>query len=224
MTGTHTNPAATIEQDHIAVEFEKSATVAQAHAELLRDPETAQAVARLDHVFLKIRRAVAHPDALDLPAPSLGRTVDAAKVLACTAIAELQESGAPTVSAVAEALGLEHSTASRLLTESESEGLLVRGQDPADRRRTVVELTADGKALVADSTQIRRWLLCGVLTDWGTGDIERMAELLERFEASLMQFRDTVLAAAVDKFCPAAAGYAGTHPKEARPRAVRRRG
>ena len=57
---------------------------------------------------------------------------------------------------------------------------MVRGIDPADRRRTTVELTDDGRSLVADGTTMRTWFMGQLLDDWSAEDIDTLATLLER--------------------------------------------
>ena len=147
-------------------------------------PHTVEELARLDRAFLRLRRLIFRPETQSIPIPSLGRTVDLAKVMACVAIAEGPEimglEHAPTVKDIAMILELEHSTASRMLTEAEADGLVVRSTDPADRRRTIVELTADGRALLADSQRIRTWAIGGVLSDWDPSEVENLAGLLEK--------------------------------------------
>ena len=65
----------------------------------------------------------------------------------------LQVAGAPasamtTVAFVAERLGLKHNSAVELVDRSEREGLVVREEDPADRRRAIVRLTRKGERLL----------------------------------------------------------------------------
>ena len=65
----------------------------------------------------------------------------------------LQVAGAPAVTAttvayVAERLGLKHNSAVELVDRSEHEGLVVREEDPADRRRVIVRLTRKGERLL----------------------------------------------------------------------------
>ena len=91
----------------------------------------------LDKAFRRLRKSMVRPPAGSVPVPALGRQLDMAKVFACDAVAELSErSTAVAVKDVAAELDLEHSTVSRLLGEIEDDGLVTRGVDPADRRRT----------------------------------------------------------------------------------------
>lgn len=151
-------------------------------------PHSLEDLVRLDRALMRLRRLIFRPETQSIPIPSLGRTVDLAKVMACVAIAEGPEimglEHPPTVKDIAMILELEHSTASRMLTEAEADGLVVRSTDPSDRRRTIVELTADGRALLADSQRIRTWAIGGVLSEWDPSEVEQLSALLEKLVAT----------------------------------------
>ena len=173
-----------------------SASSARAH-----DPAV---IERLDRALLRMRRTVVRPEITSVPIPALQRAVDLAKVMACLVIADLQDLEGPhravTVKDVAAALELEHSTASRLLTETEAEGLIVRSTDPTDRRRTVVELTATGQAVVEQSSAIRVWAIDSMLSEWPSQDLATFTELVERFSATIESRSEVVLRAAIQRF------------------------
>ncbi len=165
---------------------------------LVHDPAL---VARLDRALLRMRRAVVRPPTAQVPIPAIGRTVDVAKVAACLSIGDLEALDDPTVPVsvkdVAAALSLEHSTASRLLAETETEGLISRRTDPDDRRRTVVHLTDTGRAVVAQSVSIRTWVMDAFLADWTSEELRDFAELVEKFSASIEARSEDVLAGAL---------------------------
>jgi DNA-binding MarR family transcriptional regulator len=135
----------------------------------------------LDRGFRKLRRSMIHPPAGEVPVPSLGRQLDVAKLFACDAVAELAETS-PSVSVkdVASALDLEHSTVSRLLGELEDDGLIARGVDPADRRRTTVALTALGRAVVVDATAMHRFFTRAMLAEWSHDDVAALTRLVSQ--------------------------------------------
>jgi len=104
-----------------------------------------------------------------------------AKIFACDAVFDLAESGSSvSVKDVATALDLEHSTVSRLLSEIEDDGLLTRGVDASDRRRTTVELTSLGRSVVADATLISRFFTRTLLAEWPREDVETLTGLMTR--------------------------------------------
>ncbi len=143
--------------------------------------------------FRRLRHGMVKPPLAAIPIPSLGRPVDIAKVFACDVVAELTGSGGQvTVKDVAAALELEQSTVSRLLGEAEADGLVVRGGDPADRRRTTVSLTFLGRQVVADSAAIRRSMMRTVLADWDRADVETLARLMTRLADAIGGRLDTL--------------------------------
>lgn len=172
-----------------------------------RDPATthdAALIRRLDRALLQMRRTVVRPETNAVPIPALRHPVDLAKVMACLAVSDLQGLSEPpgpvTVKDVALALGLEHSTASRLLAEAESEGLVHRATDPNDRRRTAISLTPTGDVVVSQSSAIRAWAIDLMLAEWNPSDLATFAELIERFTATIDARADSVIEAAQRHF------------------------
>ena len=162
---------------------------------------------RIDRAIMHMRRMLAKPPELSMPMPSLGRSVEVAKVHACMAVAEVsggysaEPATKKTVSVkdVAAVLDLEHSTTSRLLGEAEAEGLVVRGADPDDRRRTTVSLTPDGRLVVQDSDAMRTWAMGQVFADWSERDLKTLATMLERMSTTLSERMPDVLCAARER-------------------------
>lgn len=159
---------------------------------------------RLDRALLRMRRTVIRPESTAVPIPALRRTVDLAKVLACLAISDLQGPDDPrrpvAVKDVAIALTLEHSTASRLLAETEAEGLIDRSTDASDRRRTVVHLTPTGEEVVAQSSAIRTWSIDAILSQWSPDELSAFTALIEKFSDTIEERSQSVLRAALEHF------------------------
>jgi len=133
----------------------------------------------LDRAFRGLRKSMIRPPAGSVPVPALGRQLDMAKIFACEAVAELSETQASvSVKDVATLLDLEHSTVSRLLGDVEDDGLVVRGVDPVDRRRTTISLTFLGRAVVADATAMSRFFTRILLADWDRDDVEQLTRLM----------------------------------------------
>jgi DNA-binding MarR family transcriptional regulator len=132
-----------------------------------------------DEALLRMRRFMTKPPGTALPVPGLDRSIDYAKTMACEAIGALGARGSlATVKEVAAYLTLDPSTVSRLLGEAEAEGLVVREHDPADRRRTVVRLTADGEHVVRVTQRIRLAFIGEVTRDWSDRELSTFARLL----------------------------------------------
>jgi DNA-binding MarR family transcriptional regulator len=167
---------------------------------LAQDPAV---LTRIDRSLMALRQVLVRPVTSELPIPSLGRSVEFAKVVACEAVAAISSGAhAPTVKVLADALHVDHSTMSRVLADAEADGLLVRGQDPEDRRRTTVELSPDGRTLVADGQDLRVWFMAQVLDEWDPADVDALAGYLERAVATFQERFPLALAEAESRLGP----------------------
>jgi DNA-binding MarR family transcriptional regulator len=155
----------------------------------------------LDRSFRRLRRSMIRPPAGLVPVPALGRQLDIAKIFACDAVAELSTTRATvSVKDVAAELDLDHSTVSRLLGEVEEDGLLVRGSDPVDRRRTTVALTDLGRDVVEDATAMTRFFTRILLAEWPREDVEALTSLLGRLAETVQQRLDSLPELAMAEF------------------------
>jgi DNA-binding MarR family transcriptional regulator len=161
--------------------------VTQAHAEEVQ----AAVLARLDDALLGMRRLSIKPPVMNVPIPGTNRRIEFARLLACAAVDRLSHETEPvTVKAVAAVLDLEHSTASRLLTEAESDGLVKRLPHPSDRRSAALALTDEGARIARAFAQVRLGFIAGTLSSWSTEDLACFTTLLERFVADVMRQKD----------------------------------
>ena len=94
------------------------------------------------------------------------------------------------VSALAEALGLDISTASRHVRQLEAGGYVVRTGDPDDRRALRVRLTRRGRAALDQAMRARADVVDRATADWPDEDratltilMTRLADSLERLAA-----------------------------------------
>ena len=170
----------------------------------------------LDRSIRRLRRVMLRPIAAQVPVPSLGRPLDVAKIFACDAVAELSaHQDAVTVKDVAALLDLDHSTVSRLLTEAEAEGLLVRAPDPHDRRRTTVALTDLGRDVVVDATMMTRFTTRLLLAEWSRDDVSGLQQQLGRLADTVATRLDAIQQVALHELeappIPAAASPSGRH-------------
>jgi DNA-binding MarR family transcriptional regulator len=141
----------------------------------------ATALAALDAALVRLRRLTARLPKGEATLPGTECGVDLATVFACEAVADLSaQDRLVTVKDVAAHLDLEHSTASRLLSQTEGEGLVARATHPSDRRSTVVSLTPRGAALVESTRPLRLAFVQHLLADWERSDVETLAALLTR--------------------------------------------
>jgi DNA-binding MarR family transcriptional regulator len=156
----------------------------------------------VDKTFRRLRKATVKPPAAQMPMTCLGHPLDMAKIFACDAVSELADGGtAVTVKDVALALDLEHSTVSRLLGELHDDGLIVRGMDPVDRRRTTVELTDLGREVVAEATTLSRFFTRILLAEWTRDEVDELARVMARLAATIQERLPLVPQLAAQEAC-----------------------
>ncbi|MAN75697.1 MAG: MarR family transcriptional regulator [Rhizobiales bacterium] len=87
------------------------------------------------------------------------------------------------VSTVAERLHIEPSRASRLVAEMVNSGYARRAVSQRDARRTILELTPAGEAVI-DAVRGYKWLLLGeFFSGWSPEDVATFVPLLERYSS-----------------------------------------
>lgn len=86
-----------------------------------------------------------------------------------------------TVGMVAQQLGVEPSTASRLVGDAIREGYLIRMASPLDSRRANLALSDAGRALAEDVRSYQRNVFCQVTRDWSEAERSEFARLFIRF-------------------------------------------
>lgn len=131
----------------------------------------------LDHQVMRLIRA-GWPDAwLNINLP-LGAT---------RALLVIEAGRACTPREVAQVLGVGRTTVTGLLDKLESEGLLTRSIDRADKRSFMLELTAKGRALVEEIEGVRRRQIEHALGNMTPAAREALFSGLEALAASLQQ-------------------------------------
>lgn len=97
----------------------------------------------------------------------------------------LQCDGPLRLSVLATRLELDASTVSRHVRHLEDRGLLVRADDPEDRRASRVTVSERGKACLEEAAKTRRAMIASVLDHWTDDDREQLRVLLTRFQGDL---------------------------------------
>nr|WP_211661354.1 MarR family winged helix-turn-helix transcriptional regulator [Modestobacter muralis] len=87
-------------------------------------------------------------------------------------------------------LHLDPSTVSRHVAVLTEEGLVVREQDPADRRACRLRLTEAGHRSLTVTRMARQAIVRDVLTSWSDSDRDEFATLLEKFNQGLERLAD----------------------------------
>ncbi|MGU3362947.1 MarR family winged helix-turn-helix transcriptional regulator [Methylobacterium sp. M6A4_1b] len=110
--------------------------------------------------------------------------ISEAKALPLVMIARMGD--APRQHALAEAVGIEGPSLVRLLDQLEKAGLVVRTEDPSDRRAKVLSLTAEGKGVVAAMEVELDRLRAAMFADVDPADLEaslRVFQTVQDFAA-----------------------------------------
>lgn len=92
-----------------------------------------------------------------------------------------REGRALTISMIGEAIGVDQPRASRLVQEASDAGLVRRTADPADARRSIIELTTAGRAQIADVRSARRSAVEDALAGFTPEEAHTFAQLFIKF-------------------------------------------
>jgi DNA-binding MarR family transcriptional regulator len=98
------------------------------------------------------------------------------------------------VSVLAEVVHSDVSTVSRQVSTLEGHGLVDKVSDPADGRAQVVQLSDEGRTLLAGIQQQRTEWFRELMGDWTPEEASGFAGYLERFGADLERQREQLLA------------------------------
>lgn len=85
-----------------------------------------------------------------------------------------------SVGEVAEYMAVEHSTASRTVTNVVNAGLLTKSLAPDDQRRCVLTLTEQGRKALAEVTERRQQMVAETVADWPEDEVDRLVDLLQQ--------------------------------------------
>lgn len=142
----------------------------------------------VDAALLRLRRMWQSPAARTGLAEETHRDVDLSTVYVVEALARLeQDATEPTVTAVATAVGVERSTGSRLIDRAVQAGCVARGAAAGDGRKASIQLTEDGRDLLATAADFRLGYLRRLVGDWSATDRADLARLLHRLADAVGQ-------------------------------------
>ena len=78
-------------------------------------------------------------------------------------LSQLRREAVATATTVAGCLGIQPQSLTRLLADAENEGFIQRHQDPADKRRSLIEITPAGMRLLAEEARKRETRLAAAM-------------------------------------------------------------
>lgn len=138
-------------------------------------------LSRLDELLARIRQAQQRGAWRRPLLDSSGLGLSLADVRVLRAIERRAAAGSPpSISDIADDVGVEHSTASRAVANVESAGLVSKTAADTDQRRSSLVLTARGRRALARTTARRRQMVDHVVSDWTAADLDKLVGLLER--------------------------------------------
>lgn len=108
----------------------------------------------------------------------------AARFRMLDALARDEAAGGMGISALAESIGVDQPRASRLVAEATKRGEVARAVDPNDGRRSVVQLSAAGRAVLQEAHRGRRDAVTTALSGFAPEEVAQFAAYLERFAAA----------------------------------------
>jgi DNA-binding MarR family transcriptional regulator len=91
-----------------------------------------------------------------------------------------------TVGAIAAQLGIDPSTASRLVAQAERAGLIDRRASPRDARASFLSLTAKGRVLADGAARYQRVVFESATGDWSVEEKQSFARLFLRFTDAIV--------------------------------------
>jgi len=146
-------------------------------------PVAADAVASIDAVMHKVRRAIQRREFGRQLMARLDPTLDVAHLDTISAIAQKGDEPAleVTVGLIAERLGIDPSRASRVVADVVDRGLAKRVASQLDARRICLELTAKGQRFVAAVRRNKLEIFAQALGQWNERELVVFAALFDRF-------------------------------------------
>ncbi len=112
---------------------------------------------------------------------------DRSRILTALAVEAGEGAGREvSVGWVAEQLGLDPSTASRLVAHAVAAGVLRRAPSPVDGRLVRLALTPAGHALVGEARRYQRAVFDDLTGDWSEGERHEFARLFVRLAAEVV--------------------------------------
>ncbi|RVV97023.1 MarR family transcriptional regulator [Mesobaculum littorinae] len=149
------------------------------------DADTAEAVWEIDTILLYWRRRVMKREMSQRALSALGIQMELPQLdvlMALTAPGDDDEDEV-MVSTVAQRLGVDPSRASRLTADLIRSGHARRAVSQIDARRSIIEVSSKGRAVVEAVRSFRYILLGEYLQGWSAEDLNRFVPLLARFSS-----------------------------------------
>ena len=148
-----------------------------------------RALTVIDGALLRTRRLWTSSVFTDRLRSAIPADVDLSAVFVVEAIGRAAGAYETTIGRLAELLGVEASTASRLAAGAQAAGFVERAPSGSDGRRTVLTLTPAGEKLYETAFHFRLDLLRDLTSGWTAADRETFGALLSRFATAVTDAR-----------------------------------
>jgi DNA-binding MarR family transcriptional regulator len=142
-----------------------------------------EALAAVEHAFVRIRRGMSRRNLGAWMMRELGGEVELSHLGVVDAVEEGPDaSGGPvTVGMVGERMGIDPSRASRVVASALQAGYVERVASQADGRRVGLRLTDAGRALAESAHRFRQRAFAGAMQGWTDDERRDFARLLTKF-------------------------------------------
>lgn len=149
-------------------------------------PETT-AIDDASRSLFRLGRAFGRLPRRDLLEEGAGRIPELSAIFVVQAVEAGEAAGGEvTIGDVAARLGVDPSTASRLVAQTVEAGYLRRIPAQSDRRATALELTEEGRALGKDAARFQRAVFDAATTGWPDEERQAFARLFVRFADAIV--------------------------------------
>lgn len=145
------------------------------------------AIDEASRTLFQFGRAFGRLPARDLLESRIEGSVELSAILIVQAIERAEQEGVePTVGEIAARLGVDPSTASRLVARAETAGYLRRRASLADGRASVLALSDEGRALSAGAARYQRNVFDAATATWSDEERQEFARLFVRFADAIL--------------------------------------
>lgn len=137
--------------------------------------------------LFRLGRAFGRLPLRELLEPSNARGTELSAILVVQAVAEAERTGREvTIGGLATQLGVDPSTASRLVAQSVQAGLLRRDASQSDARARHVALSEAGRTLAEDAARFQRAVFAAATDGWSEAEREAFARMFVRFADAIV--------------------------------------
>ncbi|MHB1444359.1 MAG: MarR family winged helix-turn-helix transcriptional regulator [Acidimicrobiales bacterium] len=146
---------------------------------------SADGVAEAEAALTRMMRQAARPATWRKVMAAGGFSLDRAEYLTLARIEEASAAGPVRLTDLAEAMGIDISTASRQVRSVAEAGLVERTCDPQDQRASRLRLTPAGRSTLARARRASQEAMSKLLITWSVADRRTLARLLDRLVEQL---------------------------------------